>query len=77
MAAQDIAKRGQVSDMKSAAEPIPGIPPPPQDAKLEADLQAQIGRQLRSVYEEVVKEGVPDRLVQLLEELERKKKEGT
>jgi len=76
MAAQDIAKRGQVSDMKPVAETIPNLPPPPQDAMLEADLQAQIGRQLRAVYDEVVSEGVPDRFVRLLEDLERKKKEG-
>lgn len=76
MAAQDIAKPGQVSDMKPAAEPTPNVPPPPQDAMLEADLQAQIGRQLRAVYNEVVSEGVPDRFMRLLEELERKKSEG-
>jgi hypothetical protein len=75
MAAQDTAKRGQVSDMKLAAETIPN-PPPPQEAILEADVQVQIGRQLRAVYDEVVGEGVPDRFLQLLEELERKKAEG-
>ena len=76
MAAQDIAKPGQVSDMKQTAETPPNPMPPPPDAILEADLQAQIGRQLRAVYDEVVNEGVPDRFVRLLEELERKKKEG-
>jgi hypothetical protein len=40
---------------------------------LEADLQAHIGRQLRAVYEEVVNEAVPEQLLKLLEELERKK----
>jgi hypothetical protein len=44
-------------------------------AALEPDLQAHIGRHLRSVYEEVVKEAIPDRFLRLLEELE--KKQGT
>jgi hypothetical protein len=75
MAAQDTAKRGQVSDMKPAMETTP-IPSSPPDAIVAADLQVQIGRQLRAVYDEVVEEGVPDRFLRLLEELERKKAEG-
>ena len=76
MAAQDTAKRGQVSDMKPTAEPVPNSPAPPQDASLAPDLQVQIGRQLRAVYDEVVEEGVPERFLRLLEELERKKADG-
>jgi Anti-sigma factor NepR len=76
MAAQDTKKRGQVCDMKPTAETIPNASVPPAGAILEADLQAHIGRQLRAVYDEVVNEGVPDRFVRLLEELERKKTEG-
>jgi hypothetical protein len=72
MAAQDTAKRGQVPNMNATAETISN--PPPQEATLEADVQVQIGRQLRAVYDEVVGEGVPERFLQLLEELERKKK---
>jgi len=75
MAAQDTVKRGQVSDMKQTAETISKAPPPPQDAILEADVQVQIGRQLRAVYDEVVGEGVPERFLRLLEDLERKKAE--
>jgi hypothetical protein len=76
MAAQDTVKRGQVSDMKPTAETVANSPAPPLDAIVEADLQVQIGRQLRAVYDEVVSEGVPDRFLRLLEELERKKTEG-
>ena len=36
------------------------------------ELQAHIGRQLRSLYDEVLKEPVPDHLRALLAELEKK-----
>jgi hypothetical protein len=74
---RDPAKRGRVSDMNPRHEattaPIARTPTP--DAMLEAELQAQIGRQLRAVYDEVVNEAVPDRFLRLLEELERKQTE--
>lgn len=75
MAAQDTAKREQVPDMKPTVETVPKTSTPPKGAMLEADLQAHIGRQLRAVYDEVVNEGVPERFLRLLEELERKKAE--
>jgi hypothetical protein len=40
--------------------------------KLGPDLQAHIGRQLRSMYDEVLKEPVPDRLRELLQQFEPK-----
>ena len=45
---------------------------PDRAAKLGPDLQAHIGRQLRSMYDEVLKEPVPDRLRDLLQQLEQK-----
>jgi len=75
MAAQDTAKRGQISDMKAAAETNTGASGIPRGAILEPDLQAHIGRQLRAVYDEVVNEPVPEHLVELLEKLTRKKTE--
>jgi len=39
---------------------------------LSPELQAHIGRQLRSLYDEVLKEQVPDHLRELLAELEKK-----
>jgi hypothetical protein len=62
--------------MKAEAETVPSESDLPKGAIFEADLQAHIGRQLRAVYDEVVNEAVPDRFLQLLEELERKKTEG-
>jgi hypothetical protein len=41
-------------------------------AKLGPDLQAYIGRQLRSLYDEVLSEPMPDRLCELLQRLEHK-----
>lgn len=76
MADQGTAKRKQVSVMKPRAEAFPSASATAKGAVFEADLQAHIGRQLRAVYEEVVNEAVPERFLQLLEELERKKAEG-
>ena len=42
------------------------------DGALEPELQAHIGRQLRAMYNEVINEPVPDRLLRLLQDLERK-----
>jgi hypothetical protein len=40
-------------------------------AKLNRDIQAKLGDQLRQMYNEVVHEGVPDRFADLLARLER------
>ena len=74
MSGQDSDKQGQACDMdpRHTAETIPAPSPPATGAMLEADLQAHIGRHLRAVYDEVVKEEVPDRFLKLLRELERK-----
>jgi len=38
---------------------------------LSPNLQAHIGRHLRAVFDEVAREPIPDRLLQLLKDLER------
>jgi hypothetical protein len=40
--------------------------------RLGRDVQAKIGSQLRAIYDDVVKEGVPDRFVELLQRLDKK-----
>ena len=40
--------------------------------RLGRDVQAKIGNQLRAIYDDVVKEGVPDRFVELLKRLDQK-----
>ena len=64
MTAQDTAKRGQVSDMKPTADTTQNTTTPPQDAILAGELQVQIGRQLRAVYDEVVEEGADNGVLQ-------------
>jgi hypothetical protein len=82
MSVEDSATQKQVPGMNSS-QPTKTAPPGQSQngpgaiasmngASLDADLQAHIGRQLRAVYEEVVNEAVPERLLKLLEELERK-----
>jgi hypothetical protein len=45
--------------------------------RLGRDVQAKIGSQLRAIYDDVVKEGVPDRFVELLKRLDKKDEKGT
>ena len=45
-------------------------PEPQSPGRLGRDVQAKIGSQLRAVYDEVVKEGVPDRFAELLKRLD-------
>ena len=38
---------------------------------LDRDIQTKIGQQLRAVYDDIVDQGVPDRFVDLLRDLDR------
>jgi len=73
MSKRDSEKEGQACDMdpRQTAETLPNMPPL-SGGIVEADLQAHIGRHLRSLYDEVVNEEVPDKFLALLQELERK-----
>jgi hypothetical protein len=73
MCANDDAAPGK-NDMlteQSAGPPGKRDTTPVRNA-LEPELQDHIGMQLRSVYDEVLNEPVPDRFLKLLAELERK-----
>ena len=51
---------------------VDGCPP---GIKLEvADIQGYLGRKLKASYDELVRQPVPDKFRQLLEELERREK---
>ena len=40
------------------------------------DMQAFIGRQLRAVFDDVAKQPIPDRFIELMQQLERKTAQG-
>jgi hypothetical protein len=44
--------------------------------QLPVELQGQIGQRLREVYNELVSEPVPDRFVQLLQQLKQREDQG-
>lgn len=52
-----------MAETTSSAHKGPGI-------KLGRDIQAKIGQQLRAMYDDVVKQGVPDRFTGLLNQLD-------
>ena len=41
----------------------------PKPAKLSREVQARLGQQLRSLYDDVVNQGVPDRFTELINRL--------
>lgn len=57
---------GQQETMQTAATPKKDQAKP---AKLGREVQARLGQQLRAMYDEVVKQGVPDRFTELLNRL--------
>jgi hypothetical protein len=50
---------------------------PTSSGRLGRDVQAKIGTQLRAIYDDVVKEGVPDRFVDLLKRLDLPDEKGS
>jgi hypothetical protein len=46
----------------------------PRKGRLGAEIQRKIGQQLRSMYTDVVNEGVPDRFAELIKRLDSKDK---
>jgi hypothetical protein len=44
--------------------------------ELSKDVQARIGSQLRAMHDDIVREGVPDRFVELLSRLDNSGKNG-
>jgi hypothetical protein len=47
------------------------------DAKLGRDVQTKIGEGLRAMYDDIVRQGVPDRFAKLLEELDQPGRDKT
>ncbi len=46
-------------------------------AKLGNDVKAKIGQQLRLMYDEIVEQGVPERLAAILRDLDEPSDEGS
>lgn len=46
-------------------------------ARLGREVQTKIGQQLRAMYDDVVKQGVPDRFSELLQQLDKGDDAGT
>jgi hypothetical protein len=49
---------------------------PGQRGGLNAEIQARIGHQLRAMYDDVVRQGVPDRFAELIKQLDEPKPSG-
>jgi hypothetical protein len=56
-----------MKDVKSQAtkNPVPG-----KQGGLNAEIQSRIGHQLRAMYDDVVRQGVPDRFAELIRKLD-------
>jgi hypothetical protein len=56
-----------MKDAKSQASKITG---PGKQGGLNAEIQSRIGHQLRAMYDDVVRQGVPDRFADLIRKLD-------
>lgn len=67
-------ERGAGSDMTPSASSMgaPGVPP----STLDGDIQTKIGQHLRAMYDDVVRQGVPNRFLDLLSQLDDAPKGG-
>jgi Anti-sigma factor NepR len=50
--------------------------PPGKPGGLNAEIQSRIGHQLRAMYDDVVRQGVPDRFAELIRKLDSPEGEG-
>ena len=56
--------------MKDAKSQASKNAPPGRQGGLNAEIQARIGHQLRAMYDDVVRQGVPDRFAELIRKLD-------
>jgi anti-sigma factor NepR-like protein len=57
-----------MKEVKSQASPMGA---PRKQGGLNAEIQARIGHQLRAMYDDVVRQGVPDRFADLVRKLDQ------
>jgi hypothetical protein len=75
MSERDQQKPDDLKDLPVQPDTATAPPPMPPagDTALEPELQAFIGRQLQAAYDEVLNEPIPDRFLELLQQLEHEK----
>jgi hypothetical protein len=56
--------------MKDVKSPVSKNPAPGKQGGLNAEIQSRIGHQLRAMYDDVVRQGVPDRFAELVRKLD-------
>lgn len=56
-----------MKDVKSQASTMAA---PGKQGRLNAEIQSRIGHQLRAMYDDVVRQGVPDRFAELIRKLD-------
>lgn len=61
---------GQVDEFEDPATTM--VPPEKEGPTVSADMQVLIGRQLRAVYDDIATQPVPNRFVELLQQLDSK-----
>ena len=62
-----------MKEVKSQANP-PGAQK--KQGALNAEIQARIGHQLRAMYDDVVRQGVPDRFADMIRKLDQTEAQG-
>jgi Anti-sigma factor NepR len=56
--------------MKDVKSQVSKNPAPGKQGGLNAEIQSRIGHQLRAMYDDVVRQGVPDRFAELVKKLD-------
>jgi hypothetical protein len=56
--------------MKDVKSQMSKSPAPGKQGGLNAEIQSRIGHQLRAMYDDVVRQGVPDRFAELIRKLD-------
>jgi hypothetical protein len=68
---QGLNSRGNVEQvMKDVKSPVSKNPAAGKQGGLNAEIQSRIGHQLRAMYDDVVRQGVPDRFAELIRKLD-------
>ena len=71
MTLQGLNSRGSVEQvMKDVKSPASKNAAPGKQSGLNAEIQSRIGHQLRAMYDDVVRQGVPDRFAELIRKLD-------